>query len=260
MSVEASVSAVEQLCKQANPSLIVPSETSNQINKAEDRLLMSAVLDAVAALPEEGLSADLEGSLKDHRLESISGTCASTACCSDALGIQGCDGDDRWFGRELSNTNSWQLRQRWSGSSAERLEAFNSSTIEDLGSGRLQLARDLVDPRNPLTARVLVNRLWHHLLGRGIVATTDDFGVQGQSPTHPELLDYLASRLIEQGWSVKRMVRTILHSSTFNKARLRMNRVGNWIPIICGFRARGFDDWRRKPFAIHSCASLIGLT
>ena len=95
------------------------------------------------------------------------------------------------------------------------LEALEGSAISDPGSGRLQLAREITDSKNPLTARVLVNRLWHHLLGRGIVATTDDFGVQGQRPTHPELLDFLASRLIDHGWSVKRAVRGIVTSETY---------------------------------------------
>ena len=95
------------------------------------------------------------------------------------------------------------------------LEALDGLAISDLGSGRLQLAREITHPKNPLTARVLTNRLWHHLLGRGIVATTDDFGIQGQRPTHPELLDFLASRLIEHGWSVKRAVREIVTSQTY---------------------------------------------
>jgi Protein of unknown function (DUF1553)/Protein of unknown function (DUF1549)/Planctomycete cytochrome C len=98
------------------------------------------------------------------------------------------------------------------------LEALSGSRVNDPGSGRLQLAREIVDPQNPLTARVLVNRLWHHLLGRGIVATTDDFGVQGQRPTHPELLDFLANRLIEHKWSVKRAVRGIVTSETYQRS------------------------------------------
>lgn len=100
------------------------------------------------------------------------------------------------------------------------LEALNGSVIHEAGSGRLQLASEITDPANPLTARVLVNRLWHHLLGRGIVATTDDFGVQGQRPTHPELLDYLASRLIDHGWSVKRAIRSIVTSDTYQMSSM----------------------------------------
>ncbi|HZL87066.1 MAG TPA: PSD1 and planctomycete cytochrome C domain-containing protein [Pirellulaceae bacterium] len=86
------------------------------------------------------------------------------------------------------------------------------------GSGRLELARQLVDGTNPFPARVMVNRIWHHLLGRGIVASTDNFGVLGERPTHPELLDYLANQLMHDGWSVKRMIRSIALSSTYQQA------------------------------------------
>jgi Protein of unknown function (DUF1553)/Protein of unknown function (DUF1549)/Planctomycete cytochrome C len=83
------------------------------------------------------------------------------------------------------------------------------------GSGRLELARRFVEPTNPLTARVLVNRLWHHHFGRGIVASVDDFGAMGRAPTHPELLDYLASRLVDSGWSIKAMHRLIVSSRAY---------------------------------------------
>lgn len=83
------------------------------------------------------------------------------------------------------------------------------------GSGRLQLAARINSPDNPLTYRVIVNRLWHHLLGRGLVPTTDDFGVLGERPTHPELLDFLADRFTRDGQSIKRMIRYIVLSRTY---------------------------------------------
>ena len=83
------------------------------------------------------------------------------------------------------------------------------------GSGRLELARKFAHPKNPFISRVLVNRVWHHLLGRGIVASTDNFGALGDPPTHPELLDYLASRFIADGWLIKKLIRHIVLSSTF---------------------------------------------
>ena len=83
------------------------------------------------------------------------------------------------------------------------------------GSGRLELAERINDPANPLTSRVLVNRLWHHLMGRGIVPTVDDFGVLGQRPTHPELLDHLATRFLADGRSVKRMIKYLVLSRTY---------------------------------------------
>jgi hypothetical protein len=85
-------------------------------------------------------------------------------------------------------------------------------------SGRLQLAEWLTDPKNPLTARVMVNRIWQHHFGRGIVPTPNDFGRQGKAPTHPELLDFLASRFIESGWSIKAMHKLILLSKTWQLA------------------------------------------
>ena len=83
------------------------------------------------------------------------------------------------------------------------------------GSGRLQLARFLTDPHNPLTARVMVNRIWQHHFGIGLVATENDFGNRGQRPTHPELLDYLAQRFVASGWSIKAMHRLIVLSKTY---------------------------------------------
>ncbi|MEQ9409689.1 MAG: PSD1 and planctomycete cytochrome C domain-containing protein [Fuerstiella sp.] len=83
------------------------------------------------------------------------------------------------------------------------------------GSGRLELAEQLLSDHNPLPARVAVNRLWYHLFGRGIVASTDNFGVLGQPPSHPELLDHLAFRFRDGGWSVKTMIRTLMLSRTY---------------------------------------------
>ena len=86
------------------------------------------------------------------------------------------------------------------------------------GSGRLQLAERMVHPQNPLTARVMVNRLWKHHFGKGIVRSVDNFGETGERPTHPELLDFLAQRLIESGWSIKAMHRLMVLSSTYAMA------------------------------------------
>lgn len=85
------------------------------------------------------------------------------------------------------------------------------------GSGRLQLARDIASANNPLTARVMVNRIWLGHFGRGIVGTPSNFGVMGERPTHPELLDYLASRFMESGWSVKALHREILLTDVYRR-------------------------------------------
>jgi len=112
--------------------------------------------------------------------------------------------------------------------------------IDPAHSGRLELAQWLTNPRNPLTPRVAVNRVWQHLFGEGIVSTVDNFGVTGDSPSHPELLDYLARRFVEDGWSVKRLVRTLVLSHTY--------RLGSEAPV--GYREidpRNRLLWRHSP-------------
>ncbi|HIL68937.1 MAG TPA: DUF1553 domain-containing protein, partial [Verrucomicrobia bacterium] len=101
------------------------------------------------------------------------------------------------------------------------LEVFGGQPFETLQSGRAELAEEILSENNPLTARVIVNRIWHHLFGRGIVASTDNFGRLGEKPTHPELLDNLAERLRESDWSIKKLIRFIVTSRTF-----RMDSVG----------------------------------
>ncbi|MEZ4774668.1 MAG: PSD1 and planctomycete cytochrome C domain-containing protein [Bacteroidia bacterium] len=86
------------------------------------------------------------------------------------------------------------------------------------GSGRLAWAKAVTDPANPLTSRVMINRIWHYLYGRGIVESVDNFGLQGKLPTNPELLDFLAVRFIEDGWSVKKMIRSLVLTQTFRRA------------------------------------------
>jgi hypothetical protein len=107
--------------------------------------------------------------------------------------------------------------------------------IDAKSSGRLELSEWIASPDNPLTARVMVNRVWEHLMGKGIVSTPDNFGTTGQKPTHPELLDYLAATFIEQGWSVKKLIKKIVLSrtyqldSTFNKEDNSVDPDNDWI-------------------------------
>lgn len=86
------------------------------------------------------------------------------------------------------------------------------------GSGRLDLALAIIDPANPLTARVMVNRVWMHHFGSALVRTPSDFGVRGEPPTHPELLDFLALKFMESGWSLKKLHRMIVLSATYRQA------------------------------------------
>jgi hypothetical protein len=86
-----------------------------------------------------------------------------------------------------------------------------------VGSGRLELARAIVRPDNPLTARVLVNRVWQHYFGAGLVRTASDFGLRSEAPSHPELLDYLARYFMDHGWSLRQLHRLILLSRTYQQ-------------------------------------------
>jgi cytochrome c553 len=101
-----------------------------------------------------------------------------------------------------------------------RVFAIDDEEFEVTGSGRLELARWLTRPDHPLTARVMANRIWQHLFGRGVVATPSNLGRLGQPPTHPELLDYLAVRFVQSGWSVKSLIREIMTSRAYQQASL----------------------------------------
>ncbi|MFM8270902.1 MAG: DUF1553 domain-containing protein, partial [Gemmata sp.] len=86
------------------------------------------------------------------------------------------------------------------------------------GSGRLELAKSITSPENPLTARVMVNRVWLGHFGQGLVRTPSDFGVRSEPPTHPELLDWLAARFVKEGWSIKKLHRQIMLSATYQQS------------------------------------------
>ena len=100
---------------------------------------------------------------------------------------------------------------------SERREDHAAAGLNSTGR-RTALAAWLTDPKNPLVARVMVNRIWHYHFGTGIVATPGDFGRMGSRPTHPELLDYLASYFVENGWSMKKLHRLILLSNTYQQS------------------------------------------
>lgn len=96
--------------------------------------------------------------------------------------------------------------------------SFRPVDIPENASGRLEYAQWIADDRNPLTARVLANRIWLKLMGAGLVRSVDNFGVTGEAPTHPELLDFLANRLVANGWSTKALVREIMMSDVYSRA------------------------------------------
>ena len=96
-----------------------------------------------------------------------------------------------------------------------------ASTPYKIGSGRKELALDIANKSNPLTARVFVNRVWGHLFGSPLVATPSDFGVRSEAPVHQELLDYLSWEFMENGWSIKNLIRTIMTSQTYQQSSFR---------------------------------------
>lgn len=93
-----------------------------------------------------------------------------------------------------------------------------------IGSGRMTWAESVIHKDNPLTSRVMANRIWHHLFGRGIVESVDNFGIQGSLPSHPELLDYLAIQFKRNGWSIKSLIRDIVMSETFQRGTLSIEQ------------------------------------
>lgn len=95
------------------------------------------------------------------------------------------------------------------------LDSFGGPAFKTSGSGRIEWGRSVAEPTNPLTTRVIVNRLWHHIFGQGLVSTVNDFGVMGAAPSHPELLDFIAHDLIRNDWSLKTLIRRMVLTRTY---------------------------------------------
>lgn len=112
--------------------------------------------------------------------------------------------------------------------------AFESPIPTAKASGRLELAQWITHPKHPLTSRVMANRIWQHLMGRGLVESVDNFGFSGSEPTHPQLLDYLAAQFIAEGWSTKSLIRKIVlsrtyqMSSTYNETNYTIDAPNTW--------------------------------
>src|SRR5262249_22313244 len=104
----------------------------------------------------------------------------------------------------------------------ERVSPMTPAVLPPLAKGlprnRLGLPKWLVSGRHPLTARVLVNRIWQQYFGLGLVRTAEDFGIRGEPPTHPELLDYLATELVDSKWDLKKLHKRIVLSATYRQA------------------------------------------
>ncbi len=123
------------------------------------------------------------------------------------------------------------------------------------GSGRLEMAQEIASADNPLTARVWANRVWAHLIGHGLVRTPSDFGVRADPPTHPELLDYLAGSLIDNGWSTKQLIRRIVRSQVYRQrsevgAELLTRDPDNELLTHMNRRRRDFEGLRDAVLAV----------
>jgi cytochrome c553 len=123
------------------------------------------------------------------------------------------------------------------------------------GSGRLELARAIADPANPLTARVMVNRVWMHHFGAGLVRTPSDFGTRADPPTHPELLDWLAARFVADGWSLKKLHKLIMLSATYQQSSAGRDDPsardpGNRLLWRMNARRLSFEEVRDSLFAV----------
>ncbi|HEY4312848.1 MAG TPA: PSD1 and planctomycete cytochrome C domain-containing protein [Pirellulales bacterium] len=113
-------------------------------------------------------------------------------------------------------------------------------SVNPAQSGRLELAAWLASAENPLTSRVIVNRVWQHLFGEGLVKSVDNFGITGDTPSHPELLDHLAARFVREGWSIKKLVRTLVLTRTY---RLSADEASTNVAIDPSARLL----WRHRP-------------
>jgi hypothetical protein len=131
------------------------------------------------------------------------------------------------------------------------------------GSGRAELARQITDPANPLTARVMVNRVWDLLFGKPLASTTSNFGATGDKPTHPELLDDLAVRFMQNGWSLKRLMRELVISATYRQsssgsaANAQLDEANDYFWRM-NRRQLGIESWRDAIMATAGTLTLEG--
>jgi len=161
--------------------------------------------DEVPAPPGTDI-ADAKAAARFRELEAALPTARRTPAMADGNGR-----NERVFVRGSHKNLGEEVPRRY-------LEAFQAAPFATTGSGRLELASALTDLANPLVSRVMVNRLWKHHFTEGLVRSPDDFGVQGQPPTHPELLDFLATEFIARGWSLKAMHRLMVTSHAYRQS------------------------------------------
>ncbi len=193
------IKLVEQLSAAAQASL---ERWAGQKAKDEDARFLQALLESGALTNSYGRVPDVDKLLtRFYQTEQkIPKAVRAPGVCEDGHGY-----DSALFPRGDHLNPGATVPRRF-------LEVLGGARLWGHESGRLALARELTRPDNPLTARVMVNRIWQRLTGRGLAPTPDNFGRMGEKPTHPELLDYLARKFMEDGWSVKKLVRHMVTS------------------------------------------------
>jgi hypothetical protein len=195
--------------------------------KAEvDAFLTSASASTGQPIPEDQLSAEQKTRLQQLRDE-LKSLEAATPELPTAMGVVEGTVDSA---RILPRGNHLAPGRRVPRGLPLVLDPDHALQIPDDHSGRLQLADWIVGPANPLTPRVIVNRVWRWHFGRGLAASTDNFGKLGEPPLHPELLDWLASEFVNSGWSLKALHRLILKSHTWQLASSRDNSAAETDP------------------------------
>jgi hypothetical protein len=182
------------------------------IEKANQQLLVEQKLKQLPPKPEEEYSKATKEELAKLR-KTLERLQADVPVLPFAMGVADGDVTDLPIFVRGNHETPGALQQRHF---PRALVAGEVKPMGDDASGRLELARWIASRENPLTARVMVNRVWRWHFGRGLVATTDNFGKLGAEPTHPELLDWLTSWFIENGWSVKKLNQLILNSATYH--------------------------------------------
>ncbi len=200
--------------------------SSHSIGAAAESFVNTLVVDVPASKASNG---ELFSEFKKNRDELIQLNQAIPLPRFAVAMIDGSSEDQPIFIRGNHNTLGDVAVRRF-------LSAISTRPINPAnGSGRLELAQKITAPNSPLVPRVAVNRVWHHLFGRGIVESVDNFGVLGKPPTHPELLDYLAKGFVEDGWSIKRLIRRVVLTSSYqmssqdNPAAAKLDPNNQWL-------------------------------
>lgn len=200
----------QELAERYRTALLDTLRTAVEKREVQNTVAFNDTLQLINVLLSQGLLDAPAPVLVESRTEFERIEASLTVPMYAPAAIDGTGADEHVFNRGNYRTPGDVVPRRLS-----EVLCSSEQPPPERGSGRLELARRLIDPTNPLVARVMVNRIWQHHFGQGIVRSPDDFGRMGQPPTHPELLDYLAAEFVRRGWSIKQMHRQMLLSSTY---------------------------------------------